>query len=560
MKIRNWRKAIWNVLAAGGLFLPCTAYAADLNTNLVVNGNFENVDLAVIGNYDGPRILNWTGPNLFAYSHDGSSSSGGVVPDYADGADPPNAGHWYFTSNNTGVADPTDLRGSNAYFQDVDLSTGATATAIAAGTATYSLQGFFSSYLNDGDYGNVDVDFWDATGFPVGAAHIDDSADAGPNNVWSLISTSGNVPASTASVRISLFGTPVNFGADGYIDNVDFRIIAEPSTIVWDNSTGNAMWSDALNWAGDSEPTSQVVATLPAGFPNGDNTITLANEAANSLAFNDSYILSGGSITLPDNAVISVDTGKSATITSALTLNGALVKAGSGSLTVNHVRATGLAVNAGTVAIAPNGTNAGTSNLGALTIAGATDAWTAKFDLNNNDAVVRSTAATKAADLARLTNQLKQGYASSAWNGNGITSSTAAANANLDTGLALVDNAVFGFTDFSGQTVNNDSILLKYTYYGDIDVNGQVDADDLTIFANNFGRTTGAGQVDGDIDFDNDVDADDLTVFANNFGKGIGSPLAAGSVQAVPEPASLVLAGLAAIVALAKVYVQRRRL
>ena len=107
------------------------------------------------------------------------------------------------------------------------------------------------------------------------------------------------------------------------------------------------------------------------------------------------------------------------------------------------------------------------------------------------------------------------------------------------------------FPDFSGQTVNADSILLKYTYYGDIDVNGQVDADDLTVFANNFGRPSGAGQVDGDIDFDNDVDADDLTVFANNFGKGIGSPLAAGAVAAVPEPASLVLAGLAAAGALA---------
>jgi len=30
-------------------------------------------------------------------------------------------------------------------------------------------------------------------------------------------------------------------------------------------------------------------------------------------------------------------------------------------------------------------------------------------------------------------------------------------------------------------------------------------------------------------------------VFANNFGKGIGSPVAAATVQAVPEPASLAL-------------------
>ncbi|HZO05052.1 MAG TPA: VCBS repeat-containing protein, partial [Solirubrobacterales bacterium] len=35
---------------------------------------------------------------------------------------------------------------------------------------------------------------------------------------------------------------------------------------------------------------------------------------------------------------------------------------------------------------------------------------------------------------------------------------------------------------------------------GDIDGNGTVDADDLTVFANNFGRRSGATQVDGDID------------------------------------------------------------
>jgi hypothetical protein len=30
---------------------------------------------------------------------------------------------------------------------------------------------------------------------------------------------------------------------------------------------------------------------------------------------------------------------------------------------------------------------------------------------------------------------------------------------------------------------------------------------------------------DGDFDHDGDVDANDQTVFANNFGKGVGDPL-----------------------------------
>jgi hypothetical protein len=193
------------------------------------------------------------------------------------------------------------------------------------------------------------------------------------------------------------------------------------------------------------------------------------------------------------------------------------------------------------------------------TIAGSTGAWTGTIDLTNSDAVFQSSAANKTADFNRMYNQLKSGFASAAWNGTGINSSTAAADPTFETGLALIDNAVFGFTEFSGQTVNADSILMKYTYYGDIDANGEVNADDLTIFANNFGKLSGAGQVDGDIDFDNDVDADDLTVFANNFGKGVGNPLSSGTVEAVPEPSTILLAGLASAGLAVAGMVRRRR-
>jgi hypothetical protein len=183
---------------------------------------------------------------------------------------------------------------------------------------------------------------------------------------------------------------------------------------------------------------------------------------------------------------------------------------------------------------------------------------TATLDLTDNDAIVLSTTATKAADLARVYGHVKQGYNGGDWQGNGLTSSTVAADANRETTLALADNAVLGLTNFSGQSVTADSILLKYTYYGDIDVNGQVDADDLMVFANNFGRATGATQIDGDIDFDNDVDADDLTVFANNFGKGVGAPLASGAVEAVPEPASLLLIATGAVPIAAGFRMRRR--
>jgi PEP-CTERM motif len=240
MKITNWRRKLLAACAAGGLIVPTAANAANLGVNLVTNGNFENVNVNITGAYGGPLVLNWSGPSLFAYSHDGSvtaTSPVGGVPDYADGADPPGAGHWYFTPNNTGVPDPTDVHDPNVYFQDIDVSTGATAAAIANGSATYALSAYMSSYLNDTDFGNVRAEFRSSADVAIGFALISDTADAGPNNVWNLTSTNGLVPGGTTKVRLSLYGTRTagGAGADGYTDNVDFTIrgvIPEPSSVI----------------------------------------------------------------------------------------------------------------------------------------------------------------------------------------------------------------------------------------------------------------------------------------------------------------------------------------
>jgi hypothetical protein len=38
-------------------------------------------------------------------------------------------------------------------------------------------------------------------------------------------------PVGTASILVSVFGTPVNGGPDGYLDNVDVRIVPEPASL-----------------------------------------------------------------------------------------------------------------------------------------------------------------------------------------------------------------------------------------------------------------------------------------------------------------------------------------
>jgi len=265
-------------------------------------------------------------------------------------------------------------------------------------------------------------------------------------------------------------------------------------------------------------------ATKDAGVGNDSLTVSASGVVPAGVGFLQFRSGTGANTLTVQSGTARIDS----TVAPAATLD---TNVADGAQIVTHrFRQTSLTLGNGSRAsVVPDGTNFGTSVLNNLSIAA-----TAALDLADNDLVLKPTAANKPALLSTLYDRLKSGYAGGAWIGSGLISS--AAQSNPDTTLALVDNAVLGLTHFSGELVDANSLLLKYTYYGDIDQNGAVDADDLTVFANNFGRTSGATQVDGDIDFNGTVDADDLTVFANNFGKGAGVPLAASPSVVISLP------------------------
>ena len=98
-------------------------------------------------------------------------------------------------------------------------------------------------------------------------------------------------------------------------------------------------------------------------------------------------------------------------------------------------------------------------------------------------------------------------------------------------------------------------VLVKYTYYGDADLDGDVDGNDVGAWAVNFtgsGGSTTKTWTEGDWDYDGDVDGNDVGRWAVNFtGSGGGvlnitgaAPGAVAMLEAmgftvVPEPASL---------------------
>ena len=121
------------------------------------------------------------------------------------------------------------------------------------------------------------------------------------------------------------------------------------------------------------------------------------------------------------------------------------------------------------------------------------------------------------------------GYNNGAWNGEGINTSAATAA----TGLGWKDDA------------DNQRILVKYTYYGDANLDGQVNITDLAALATGW-QTSGVW-VNGDFNYNGFIDITDLAALATNWQAGAGNPLGPSLDQAlesvglsgstVPEPA-----------------------
>jgi hypothetical protein len=183
-----------------------------------------------------------------------------------------------------------------------------------------------------------------------------------------------------------------------------------------------------------------------------------------------------------------------------------------------------------------------TADANSLTFSGATGAWTGQFDIKGNLLVIRN------GNLADVQNQLQTGInlASGYWDGKGIVSSMAAADTNFYTGVGVLDNSLAQFTEFGSVSgLVGTEILVRYTFYGDADLNGVVDFDNdyilwQTGFLNGYtGWVFGDFNHDGVVDFDNDYILWQ-TLFLNQ------PTLPAGSA-AVPEPATLVLLSLGAI-------------
>ena len=181
-----------------------------------------------------------------------------------------------------------------------------------------------------------------------------------------------------------------------------------------------------------------------------------------------------------------------------------------------------------------------------------------KLDLRNGKLIVAG------GIFDQINNLILSGHNAGAWNGNGILTSAATANTGL--GFARAQDVALVGGIFGGLTVNAGDVLIAYTLYGDADLNGGVDFNDLARLAQNY-NTSSKSWHQGDFTYDSIVDFNDLAKMAQNYNTSLAAGaipgVAAGfeqdwatAVASVPEPAMMEV--MAVIVGLVAVLGRRR--
>ena len=330
--------------------------------------------------------------------------------------------------------------------------------------------------------------------------------------------------------------------------------------------------------------------TASAGNSTIGVPITTASNTNISTSGSASLNLSGGIDNSAGKAISLNNTSTGALSTGAITNNGTLFvegavagtgvsgsgttnvgtgATGNGSLSANKILQTTLnigntnglgnatvTINASSPStFPPTGNSSGTSVLASLSIANngaglvstpsAPSNYYGTLDLMNNNLVINYTGTSP---IAQVRDAIWSAYNGGTWDGKGLTSSLLAANPSAQYALAYGENNVpstfVAFDNsghpFDGTPVAAQSVLVKFTWQDDLNLDGVTDITDASAFGNNFdfGATHGHTFAQGDLNYDGVIDITDSAIFGNAFITGL-TPL--------PEPSSFLLAAIGLI-------------
>jgi hypothetical protein len=296
-----------------------------------------------------------------------------------------------------------------------------------------------------------------------------------------------------------------------------------------------------------------------------------------------------------NNGTLAVTAGakRVGNITSSSGAGTTTVTAAGASLTATEIKQGNLGIGSGnSVTIAANGTKTSVIS-NTLSIASTPNTpdsdpftplntYSGSLDLADNNLLIRGASGQGITLSNSVRDMVLSGFnpLTGFWNGTGIKSSVAAANLLGNTALAVVLNSdagspIFatgseigagtGNTEFAAVgTLTSNDVIVRYTYFGDANLDGIVDGDDQSLLDAGFAGA-GTGWFFGDFNYDGLINGDDQSLLDASFGQpallgggGGGNLMAFNNIAAVPEPGTLVAGGVA-LLGLAGHWLRRRR-
>jgi fibronectin-binding autotransporter adhesin len=347
----------------------------------------------------------------------------------------------------------------------------------------------------------------------------------------------------------------------GNLDELNFYSTALTSTQIGELYTNNLVTS--IGGGGQFLPVNTPVNITASGASldlNGDDQIigSLAGVAGSSVTLGAGTLTAGGNDT-------------STTFAGSISGTGGLIKAGTGTLTLDGINSYtgGTKVADSTLVIGANGAlapgnvtigdgnatlklavNTGGESISALSILAGS-----YLDVGNNHVVISDPGGSIDATIRGY---LVNGYNGGNWNG------TSGANAGGGIGTSSSTGTAYGigYADGGISGITSGQLEVKYTLYGDTNLDGTVNSVDFGNLASNFGKS---GKVwdQGDFNYDGAVNSIDFGLLAGNFGKSAGSNAdvvsaadwvaldafasANGLMAEVPEPATASILAIGAI-------------
>jgi hypothetical protein len=309
--------------------------------------------------------------------------------------------------------------------------------------------------------------------------------------------------------------------------------LAEITAIQFNGATGN-----------DTLTLDESAGTIASGT---DATITYNASATGSNAINFVGTSASDGLTLTATGI----TPSGGFGTTPITLNNVQTvqfpggSGGSDSINVSGSPVGGYTINADTptgtpnIAVTISGTStavnfATTQHLASLTVGTTDTATLAQSASPGGNVLVVSSLAINGTGILNLTNNvmivhdsglsaitalLATGYNGGNWNGDGINSSAAANDSSKITALGVLLNSYNGspyYTTFDGQPVATTDVLVKFTYYGDANLDGTVNGSDYSITDNGYNAQL-SGWQNGDFNYDGSINGSDYELLDNTF-------------------------------------------